>query len=53
MAAQPSPPTIVCVARGMSARRLFVDNEAAGSGSDSSAPYLYECESDEFSAEDL
>ena len=28
-------------------QRLFVDDEAAGSGSDSSAPYLYECESSE------
>ena len=47
MAAQPSPPTVVRVARGMSARRLFVDDKAAGSRSDSSAPYLYECESSE------
>ena len=53
MAAQPSPPTVVCVPRGMSAGRLFVDDEAAGSGSDRSAPYLYECESSEFSAKDL
>ena len=53
MAAQPSPLRIVCVAHGMSARRLFVDDEATGNGSDNSAPYLYECESDEFSAEDL
>ena len=53
MAAQPSPPHVVRVSHGMSARRLFVDNEATGSGSDSSAPYLYECESSEFSAEDL
>ena len=45
MAAQPSPRTAVRVAHGMSARRLFVDDEVAGSGSDSSAPYLYECES--------
>ena len=41
MAAQPSPPTAVHVARGMSAGRLFVDDEAAGSGSDSSAPFVY------------
>ena len=47
MAAQPSPPTTVRVARGIFAGRLFVDDEAAGSGSDSSAPYLYECESSE------
>ena len=47
MVAQPSPPTAVRVARGMSTRRLFVDDEAVGSGSDSSAPYLYECESSE------
>ena len=47
MAAQPSPPTVVRVAHGMSAERLFVDDKAAGSGSDSSAPYLYECESSE------
>ena len=53
MAVQPSPRRIVRVACGMSARRLFVDDEAAGSGSDSSAPYLYKCESDEFSVEDL
>ena len=53
MAAQPSLPRIVRVARGMSAGRLFVDDEAAGSGFDNSALYLYECESDEFSAEDL
>ena len=53
MAAQPSPPRIVRVAHDMSTERLFVDDEATGSGFDSSAPYLYECESDEFSAEDL
>ena len=53
MATQPSPPRIVRVAHGMSVGRLFVDDEATGNGSDSSAPYLYECESDEFSAEDL
>ena len=53
MATQPSPPGIVCVARGMFAVRFFVDDEAAGNGSDSSAPYLYKCESDEFSTEDL
>ena len=53
MATQPFPPGIVCVACGMSATRFYVDDEAAGSGSDSSAPYLYECESDEFSVEDL
>ena len=47
MAAQPSPPTAVRVACGMSAGRLFVDDEAASSGSNSSAPYLYECESSE------
>ena len=53
MATQPSPPRIVCVAHGMSGGRLFVDDEAARSGFDSSAPYLYECESYEFSVEDL
>ena len=53
IAAQPSPPTIVCVAHGVFTGRLFVDDEAAGSGSDNSAPYLYECEFDEFSVEDL
>ena len=53
MAAQPSPPRIVHVAHGMSSGRLFVDDEAAGSRSNSSAPYLYKCESDEFLAEDL
>ena len=53
MAAQPSPPRIVRVARSMSAARHFVDNEVVGSGSDSSAPYLYECNSNEFSTEDL
>ena len=47
MAAQPSPPTVVRVARGMSAGRLFVDDEAAGSGSDNSAPYVYEALSPE------
>ena len=47
MAAQPSPPTAVRVACGMSAGRLFVDDEAARNGSDSSALYLYECESSE------
>ena len=53
MATQPSPPRIVRMAPGMSTARFFVDDEVAGSGSDSSAPYLYECDSDEFSAEDL
>ena len=53
MVAQSSPPRIVHVACGMSSGRLFVDNEAVGSGSDSNAPYLYECEFDEFSTEDL
>lgn len=53
MAAQPSPPRNVHVARRMSAARHFVDDEAAGSGSDSSAPYLYECDSDELSVGDL
>ena len=53
MAAQPSPPIVVHVACGMSTRRLLVDDEAAGSGSDSSAPYFYECESDEILAKDL
>ena len=53
MAAQPSPPRIVRVACGMSAGRLFVEDQAAGSGSDSSAPYLYEFESDEFSTDNL
>ena len=53
MAAQPSPPRIVHVARRMSTARHFVDDEAAGSGSNSSAPYLYECDCDEFLAEDL
>ena len=53
MVAQPSPPRIVRVAHGMSVGRVFVDDEASGSGSDSSAPYLYKCESDEFLVEDL
>ena len=50
MDAQPSPPRIVCVALGMSVARHFV---AASSGSNSSAPYLYECDSNEFLVEDL
>ena len=53
MAAQPSPSRIVYVAHGMSVARLFVDDEATGSRSNSSAPYMYECDSNEFSAKDL
>ena len=53
MAAQPSPQRIVRVARRMSTARDFVDDEVAGSGSNSSAPYLYECNSNEFLVEDL